>query len=244
MPEPNPLAKAQLVEIVMSQTDTREINSNRTVTVQFNPESLKVSYASQIKQPEGSGSGDQNGTIQFVGLGSTKLAVQLWFDVTQALPDADYDFIDVRELTARVAYFITPGTREGSSAKVPPAVRFRWGTFQFDGVVESMEETLELFSSEGRPLRASVGLNLTQQKVTEFAKVGKDHEPPKPKGAGAAGTRPMEEAPAGSNLQSLAAARPGAGDWQSIANANGIENPRALAPGQLIDFNARKPAEA
>ena len=27
-------------------------------------------------------------------------------------------------------------------------------------------------------------------------------------------------------------------DWQSIASANGIENPRMLAPGQLIDMSA------
>jgi nucleoid-associated protein YgaU len=25
-------------------------------------------------------------------------------------------------------------------------------------------------------------------------------------------------------------------DWQAIASANGIENPRMLAPGQLIDL--------
>ncbi len=242
MPDANPLAKAQLIEIDLEKAT--ELNPNRTVTVQFNPESLKVSYASQIKQPEGTGSGDQGGTIQFVGLGTTKLAVQLWFDVTQELPQGTDDTSDVRDLTARVAYFITPGERGGSTTKIPPAIRFRWGTFQFDGVVESMEETLELFSNEGRPLRASIGLNLTQQKITEFAKVDSKHAPPLPKGVGQPGTRKMDEAPAGSNLQSLAAAKPGAGDWQSIANANGIENPRALAPGQLIDFNARKPLDA
>jgi hypothetical protein len=51
----------------------------------------------------------------------------------------------------------------------------------------------------------------------------------------------MTEAPARSSLQSLAASQPGGGgagrDWQSIAAANGIENPRLLQPGQLIDLN-------
>jgi nucleoid-associated protein YgaU len=28
--------------------------------------------------------------------------------------------------------------------------------------------------------------------------------------------------------------------WQSIAAANNIENPRLLAPGQLIDLNLQK----
>jgi hypothetical protein len=31
-------------------------------------------------------------------------------------------------------------------------------------------------------------------------------------------------------------------DWQSIATANGIENPRLLQPGQLINMNARASA--
>jgi nucleoid-associated protein YgaU len=36
------------------------------------------------------------------------------------------------------------------------------------------------------------------------------------------------------------AAEQGLGDnWQAIAQANGIENPRLLAPGQLINLNVR-----
>jgi hypothetical protein len=29
----------------------------------------------------------------------------------------------------------------------------------------------------------------------------------------------------------------GAADWQSVAAANGIENPRLLQPGQLLNLN-------
>jgi hypothetical protein len=40
-------------------------------------------------------------------------------------------------------------------------------------------------------------------------------------------------------LQGLAASQ-GLGDsWQSIAAANGIENPRLLQPGQLINMQVR-----
>jgi hypothetical protein len=55
----------------------------------------------------------------------------------------------------------------------------------------------------------------------------------------------MTEAPAGSNLQNMAASQSSgagggsglSGGWQAIASANGIENPRLLDPGQLIDLN-------
>jgi hypothetical protein len=47
----------------------------------------------------------------------------------------------------------------------------------------------------------------------------------------------LATAAAGSTVQSLAAAAGKAGDWQAIAEANNIENPRLLAPGQLVDLN-------
>ena len=60
-------------------------DNGKRVKVQFNPETLKVTFANQIVQP--TGPGDQRGTPgrQYVGAGTTKLALQLWFDVT-ALP--------------------------------------------------------------------------------------------------------------------------------------------------------------
>ena len=241
MPDGPNLAKAELRQL--DANFKSEINQSNWTKVQFNPDSLKVTFANQVATP--SGSGDQSGpqARQFVGAGTTKLAVTLNFDVTseipQELPQAD----DVRKLTERVAYFITPAGDPPANPKnyIPPAVRFVWGSFQFDGIMESMEETLELFSFEGRPLRATVAIALTQQKITSFTFNSVNAPPPATRQGGAApGTSPLTEAPAGASLQSLAANQPGVGvgaDWQSIAAANGIENPRLLQPGQLINLN-------
>jgi hypothetical protein len=232
MPESMKLAKAELRQL--DPEFKGEINPEKWAKVQFNPESLKVAFANQIETPQGAG--DQSGTParQFVGAGTTKLTLQLWFDVTQPMPEGEQAVNDVRKLTQKVAYFITP-VQEGKKY-VPPAVRFVWGSFQFDGLMESLEESLEFFSPEGRPLRASMTLNLTQQKITEF----KIHElqtaaVPTP------GTRPLTPAPANESLQSMADGQGKGGDWQSIAAANNIENPRMLAPGQLIDMDAQLP---
>lgn len=224
------LEKAQLWEL---QDDfKKEKDGGKRITVQFNPESLKVSFANQIEKPEGAG--DQKGSpaIQFVGAGTTKLTLQLWFDVTQpvseaATPKGETDVKDVRKLTQEVAFFITP-VEDGKKFK-PPATRFLWGSFQFDGIVESMEESLEFFSPEGRPLRASVSLNLTSQKITKFAFADLKDQP---------GTKPMTQAPANSTVQGLADSQGKGDNWQAIAAANGIENPRMLQPGQLLDMNA------
>jgi hypothetical protein len=235
------LAKAELRKL--NANFENEVERETWATVQFNPETLKVSFANQVATP--SGSGDQRGTParQFVGAGTTKLAVQLWFDIgAQQGESGAVD--DVRQLTKKVAYYITP-KKEGDKF-VPPGVRFLWGSFQFDGIMESLEESLEFFSPEGKPLRATVTFALTQQKITEFVFRPTQSQPPGAnRGAGAAGsgsgsppgTKPLAQASQDSSLQSMAAAAGKQDQWQQIARANNIENPRLLQPGQLIDLN-------
>jgi hypothetical protein len=238
------LAKAELREL--DADFKNEINREKWTVVQFNPETLKVAFANQIATP--SGAGDQSGTParQFVGAGTTKLTVQLWFDASAplpvgALPDGSASTDDVRKLTQRVAYFITPILNKATPPQfVPPAVRFLWGSFQFDGILESLEESLEFFSRQGRPLRASMTLNISQQKITEFA--FRDAGLGLGIGGSAAtpGTHPLTQAPAGATMQGLAGSQGRGAEWKTIAAANNIENPRLLTPGQLIDFNIRK----
>lgn len=257
MPEPSKIERAQLHEL--DPDFSRTINDDRTVTVQFNPETLKVTFANQLAQNSGAGAQAR----QFVGAGTTKLALQVWFDVT-AYPPGTAPAEDVRELTQRVAYFITPKPVSGGSGRsgagsragggggsggsgsqpqfAPPAVRFAWGTFQFDGIMEQLEESLEFFSPEGRPLRASLTLGLSQQKISAFAfgsagsaATAGSRGP----GAASAGTRPLTPAVSGSTLPGLAAAGGVGSDWQAIAQANGIEDPLRLPAGQRIDLSAR-----
>jgi hypothetical protein len=223
-------------------------DASKIVYVQFNPETLKVSYANQLKTD-----GTQQGTSStlYVGQGTTKMSVQLWFDVTAPLREEYRHIKDVRELTEKVVYFITPeqiyhGRNEKKEPEfryIPPGVRFLWGTFQFDGIMETLEESLEFFSPDGRPLRASVSIGLSQQKI-EFS-FNEDAASQPGGGAGLPGgappgTSPLAEAPSGSSLQKLAAGMGKAQEWQRIARNNGIENPRLLSPGQLIDMNAPK----
>jgi hypothetical protein len=258
MSEQPVIAKAQLIEINLSTGKAK--SGGQTTSVQFNPDALKVTFANQIVPPPGAG--DQNGSsaMQFVGAGTTKLSLTVWFDVT-ALEDGENTKNDVRELTAKIAYFITPKKNDATPPTfLPPGVRFSWGTFQFDGLMDSMEENLEYFSNDGRPLRASVGFSLSQQKI-QFQRGNNASGGRLPSGAPssgsglgggvgglgggagginpmAAGTNPLTAAPSGSSLQAIAEAA-GVGDrWQEVATANGVLNPRMMLPGQLIDLNA------
>ena len=272
MPDPGNLVKAQFQELDSNYTDV--LPGSAPVPVQFNPETLKVSFANQLVEPKSGG--DQRGqpARQFVGAGTIKLSLQLWFDVT-APPYSDRGVTDVQALTGAIAYFITPkvaaptsggapagssgggasagssgaGAGGGSGGKQdqtqfqPPCVRFIWGGFKFDGMMDSLEESLEFFSPEGHPLRASLSVAMSRQKITPFfdprqatrAPAGGSGGP----GGAPPGTAPLTSATGGASLPQIAASAGLGASWQSIAAANGIEQPRNLAAGALVNLGAR-----
>ena len=221
------LRKAKLIEL--KEDLSSELPGGKSIDVQFNPDSLKVTYANQVVQPEGGNQAAGTAGRQFVGAGTTKLALTLWFDVS-AMTENAVD--DVRRLTKDVIHFMTPKASEQDAAKLaPPGTRFSWGSFIFDGMVEGLEETLEFFSPEGKPLRASIALTLSQQKilVSTFEGDGK---------VARAGARPFASAKQGDSLQGMAADAGKGGNWQGIASANGIEDPLRMNAGQFVDLNA------
>lgn len=216
------LAKAKLVEVRWTGDNPPEaepVSGGKEVTVQFNPESLKLAFANEDN------AGSQS-PRQSTGSGTSKLTVELLFDTTAA-------GTDVRRHTEDVAFFIkAPPDR--NNRPVQPGLSFEWGSFIFRGVVKSMDETLDYFSEEGVPLRATLSLSVARPSI-EFI--------PAPGAAGAGpgtgATAPLEPARTNDNMQSVAARNGNSGDWKSMAAANNIDDPLRLPPGSLIDPNAR-----
>jgi contractile injection system tube protein len=243
MPEPAKLQKALLVQLKSGNPDDAT-----KLEVQFNPDSLRVSYGNQVVQPSSSGNVTE-GATQWVGTGTTRLSLALVFDVTAPPLDKD-PAADVRKATAKVIALVTPGAPEqrageGEGAKPitvhpAPKVRFDWGSFRFDGYVDSIEESLEHFSADGRPLRSSLQLALSTQEIQHAFDPGFKARPSGAPSPGAAGIGSGFTASAGigigGTVQGLADAAGLGGSWQQIAAANGIENPRGLAPGVSIDL--------
>jgi hypothetical protein len=234
------VAKAKLVEIQWDadQRQATPISGGKTVDIQFNPESLKVTYANQNRggnQPGGSGR-------QFVGSSTSKLSLELLVDTTEVRETSDNQN-DVRKKTESVAYFIKPKAPQGnsrSSNRLPPGVSFEWGTFIFRGVVDSMDETLDYFSEQGVPMRATISLSIARQEIEFlFGSPGQASG----KGPAAAGTPPPGAAPLkpaqeGDNVQKMAGREGRSNDWKPIAAANGIDNPLRLQAGALLNMSA------
>ena len=213
---PPKLVRAELRQVVFNEkNDAKVLPGGKSVEVQFNPDSLKVSLSNQVAGSDNS----KTPAIQYVGAGTSKLSFDLWFDVTnpahnrkpgKAAPD------DVRRLTKEVAFFIDPKEDPKDSKKfIPPGVRFLWGTFLFYGIMESLNEELSYFSEDGRPLRAKLSVSLTQRK---FQFLIEDARGGTAKNAAKA-SKPLSPAKGNKPLSKLAGER-----WPAVAADNGIEN--------------------
>src|SRR5271157_293508 len=245
MPQPVKLELATFQEITWNTQNGQvtPVDPKKLVTVQFNPQTLKLTYSNQKAggdQPKGS-------STQFVGRGVTKLAMELWFDLARAQADnvpGSQGASDVRQLTQEIVYFMIPKKANGSSAKSqtpppPPALQITWGTFQFAGIMESQTETLDFFSPDGKALRSTLSIAVSRQEIqydASAAAILQQPTPPK-------GITPYTLVPKNKTFQQMAAqasssGQPGAPGWQGMALANGIENPRMLAAGALVDLSA------
>ena len=232
MPKKNtPDERAKLYRLKFSKPDKKssDLVKEKVGTpfeVSFNPESLSVDHQTQL-----SGSDQQANTgIQIVGKGDKTLRVDLFFDVTHPRVGEN----DVRKKTEEVRRFVVDrgesDKKEAQKGKyVPPGVRFMWGSFQFDGMMNSMSESLEFFDPEGHPLRASVSIS-----IVEIEAERKDESANRQNAAGSGASGDPEERPEGventngTSVQQVAARRGRQDDWKQIAEKNGVENPRAI----------------
>ena len=119
------------------------------IEVHFNPVSLQFTISNQLKE---------NGGTQYVATATMKLTMDLIFDSTDTGSD-------VTETTRKIQAFLGPEKPPGEGATnqpPPPEVQFEWGTIRFKGYAEGYKETIDFFSIDGVPLRASVNLTLTR----------------------------------------------------------------------------------
>lgn len=215
---PHELARLIEIEIGDGTSQTRPKPNGNELQVQFNPETLRVSRSNTVdaKAPAGTAG------LQYVTTTSTRLDLELWFDVS-----ARQGPEKLQDLTSGVYYFLTPSAEASHKLRVP-GVRFHWGQFLFDGVLTSLNETLELFSNDGRPLRSRMALSFTSQEIRfPLLRNGDD-------AIARTGQTPQAPVRDGESVQQAMARMGRPEDWRTAAHANGIENPRQPAAGTLL----------
>lgn len=231
------VAKAYLVEIENYTTDVsqKEEGTNK-LEVHFNPQTLKLKFANN-----NTGGDQPNGaSAQNTGNLTSELSVELLFDTTEPKKNGDGEeqSQDVRELTKKVAHFIMP--KEGDTKNAPPRTRFQWGSLIFEGVANALEETLEYFSADGVPMRATLSLTLKSDNIVflidKIKGTGRSGSTPS-EGTGI--TSPLQSARPGDSVTSLAGRTGLSANWKDIAAANDIDDPLRLEAGALLNLKAK-----
>ena len=207
------------------------VGTGEGVPVQFNPASLRVTTTNQL---------DDAHANQVSKPTSFKLDVELLFDSTEDGSDIYRKTRAIRDAatsTARGAAASRSSSgssgsgRSRRSASHLELVTFTWGTTIYQGYIESLNETLDYWSSDGVPMRSTIQISIkgtTENFLTgEYKDLGPKYlEDPAPK--------LLEIVPSStaSDQKRFTATATAAGDTSTgrgIAAFNGVENMRSGA---------------
>ncbi len=224
--------RAKLIP-VSGTNDTPDMNN--AIDVQFNPVTLKVNLSNTLKANQKQGN---SRATQFVDKSSSTLTVELIFDTTYIeTPEGGSSNSndpsgnnrieqgsDVRLQTKKIAdKFIKP-VESGNQMQAPNRMLFQWGSFEFIGMVQSYDETLDFFSPKGRPLRATVSLKLSEDRYqfrsNDSAALAANQVPT------LTFTGNNDDSDDNRNTAPVPGGSDGPGNWRDNAMFNGIEAPR------------------
>lgn len=130
------------------------------LVVDFNPATLRLTYNNQFG--DGKPYSHARETV-------AKLDVELLFDTTEygvTVMDSLSRLATMTRSDAVAPAEPSSRTPSAPSGKVP-VIEFHWAGKVFEGVVESMVQTIEYWSLEGIPMRATVQLSLKETSKTD-----------------------------------------------------------------------------
>jgi len=208
------------------------IEGGDTIQVLFNPTEYTITKGNNWTFDPIKGTSLPTG--KFGGGKPREMQVNLLLD--QSLPN---DGKSVKEITDKLFKMmeVKGGTGAGAGDAVPPLVTFQWGEMiPFKAACTSLTVAFQLFKPNGTPIRADVGLQLTQAETATSASAasGKKKTNPTTRSEGGLGIHVVRD---GDSLQSIAHHTYGDPNrWRMIAQANGVENPLHLRRGTPLDL--------
>jgi LysM repeat protein len=203
-----PLAKAKI----------KIEHNGQQFEVMFNPEEYSLNkdnnYASQAIP------GLSSPILQFVHGNLRTLEMELFFDTTDALTD-------VRDQTQKVTDLL----KIDPDLHAPPIVQVSWGSLQFRGVLARANQKFIKFLQDGRPSRARISVSFS-----EFIDPEREAKEVNRQTADFTKVYTVKLGDTVSNLAATYYSNPAF--WRPIAIANGLDDPRDLAPGQQLHIPA------
>ena len=185
------------------------------IAVLFNPTEYRLNKANQFA--EVAIPGLEAPPLQFVRGNARTLSMQLFFDTYEQSQD-------VRDYTGQIIGLLDIDAK----LHAPPICLFSWGNLNFVGVLERADQRFTLFLSDGTPVRATIDVTLKEyfegpsdRQSADFAK--------------------RYVVRRGDRLSGIAGQEYGdPALWRPIAEANDIDDPLAIQPGDHLVIPALK----
>ncbi len=222
---------------------TQEFKRSETIEVLFNPTSLSITKPvtwSEPQPPSTTPAATPAATrklnapeIVFGGGGSRTLTLELLFDVTEPveIKGERKTIADVRVLTNEIVKLTRIQRGKAQDEPPPPVCLLEWGKpptgsdFPFKGVITSLTQNFTLFRRNGCPVRATLSVQFREYLISERDKKEIDPE---------FTTRVVVR---GDTVSSIAAEMyRDPKQWRAIAEANRLDDPRQIEPGQRLNI--------
>jgi hypothetical protein len=188
--------------------------SKDTVEVLFNPNEYTLDTSNSYSWDPVPGLSMPIG--QFVSGGTTSLTMDIFFDTYEK-------GTDVRDYTKKISGLLD--VEKGLHA--PPVCRFVWGSLDFKGVVEKVNQRFTMFLDSGIPVRATLKVTFKSwhSKKEQLQDIPRE----------SADRTKQKMLKQGEQLWMIAALEyEDPSLWREIANVNGIDNPLKLQSGRRI----------
>jgi LysM repeat protein len=187
------------------------------IPLKFNPTEYQIQKANnfaEIAIP-----GLETPPIQFIRGASAKLTAEVLVDTSDTLED-------VRDKYVNKLRGLMNLNRE---LHAPPIVAFTWDQQVFRGVLDSLNVTYTLFTSDGMPLRAKLSISMKEYRPVKIQVKGNPTSSPD--------FDKTYVVQRGDTLSGIAfAVYRDSSAWRDIALNNDIRDPRAIEPGTVLEL--------
>lgn len=217
------MAKPQLEKATITVLDGSD--KDKVVTVLFNPTEYSFDRANSYKATVIPGLGSP--IIQFVNGECDALSMELFLD----------DFTDVegptslrqkeKDPVAKRLKAISKLLEIDRDLHAPPPVRFNWGPLEFSAVIEKLGRKVTKFHPDGTPARATLSVSFK-----EYRTLSQQLQEPRRESSDKTKRRVVVGRDA---VWMIAAKEYGdPAEWVRIAEANDLDDPRQIAPGDWL----------
>jgi len=217
------VSKAQLKKATITVLDGAD--KGKVVTVLFNPTEYTFERTNSFKATAVPGLGAP--LLQFVNGETAQLSMELFLDdYTDPNGPTSLQLKEANPVSKRL-HDISKLLLIDRDLHAPPPVRFNWGPMEFFAIIEKLGRKVTMFHPDGTPARATLSVSFK-----EYRTLRQQLEDPRRESADKTKRRVVVS---GEALWLMAAREyDDPKEWVRIAEANDLDDPREIAPGDWL----------